>query len=278
MNVKLYNHNLVMVNINRNYLDYLNQFDNKVPQEYTNINAKKRPYIGIAFKINSLLYFIPLSSKKTKFFRLNNRIDFFKLDNGNLGAFNFNNMIPVKEKVILLFDVDNETDIKYKNLILKQLRYINRRANKIKRKAFRLYDKYINNKLDLNTKNRCCNFTLLEQKAKLYIPTLYVYQNKHNSKLELFTEENNSSDYNLVFTYNVSQNEIGKLPIDKYNDYINIINQIKHYYKDENSFTNKQLSKISDIGIEKATIELKEIAKSFNNQISIEQNNNIIKP
>ena len=168
MKDKIYNHNLVMVNIDKKYLDYLRNFDNRVPKEYINDNARRRPYIGIAFQINSLLYFIPLSSKKTKFFKLKNKIDFYKLDNGNLGAFNFNNMVPVSEKVIIIYNVDNEEDIKYKNLVLKQLRYINRRINKIKRKAFRIYDKFINDKLDRSTKNRCCNFKLLEEKCKMY--------------------------------------------------------------------------------------------------------------
>ena len=209
MTNKLYNHNLVMVNIDKDYLDYLRKFDNKVPQEYTNMGARKRPYIGIAFKINSLLYFIPLSSKKAKFFRLNNKIDFFKLDNGNLGAFNFNNMIPVKEKVILIFDVDNETDIKYKNLVLKQLRYVNRRINRIKRKAYRIYDKFVNNTLDINTKIRCCNYSLLEEKCKLYIPEFYIYQDREQGKLVVFNEEKTDERYNLYGKVEVPKEQIG---------------------------------------------------------------------
>lgn len=163
----IYNHNLIFVNIKNNYLNFLHQFDIKVPQEHT--NAKRRPFIGIVFNMRQILYFVPLASPKAKFKHLNNKVDFFKLRNGELGALNFNNMIPVNEQTIDIYDIDNEKDTKYKNLILKQARYLNRRQNDIKKKAYRLYEKFINNKLDINTKNRCCDFQLLEAKLLSYL-------------------------------------------------------------------------------------------------------------
>lgn len=54
--------------------------------------AKKQPFIGIVFNIGEILYFAPLTSPKPKFKKLNNKIDFYKLKNGELGAINFNNM------------------------------------------------------------------------------------------------------------------------------------------------------------------------------------------
>ena len=271
---------LKFYNIKDGYIDYLKQFDSNIM--VNSHNSIKRPYVGILISINDLLYYAPMISPKPKHVYMNNTIDFFKINNGKYGAINLNNMIPVNNKLIDLIDIKSikKYNLKYSQMLSNQYVWLNNNnnANIVIKRANRLYKLFVNHKLNINIKNRCCNFTLLEQKAQLYIPILYVYQNKQNSLLELFTEENNSSDYNLIYTYNVSQNEIGKLPIDKYNDYINTINQIKHYYKDENSFTSKQLSKISDIGIEKATIELKGIAKSFNNQISIKQNNNTLKP
>ena len=35
-------------------------------------------------------------------------LDFLKIDNGNLGAINFNNMLPVTEKNIIKLDLDKE--------------------------------------------------------------------------------------------------------------------------------------------------------------------------
>ena len=72
---------------------FLRTFDSRVPY---NADAKKlRPFIGILFRVHDIDYFAPLSSPKTKHRRLNDTIDFMKIDHGELGAINFNNMIPV---------------------------------------------------------------------------------------------------------------------------------------------------------------------------------------
>ena len=72
--------------------------------------------------------------------------------------------------------------------------------------------------------------------------------------------------------------EIAQLTIDKYNDYIDIINQIKHCYNDENSFIYNQLSRISDNHIDRAIKDLKDIDKTFDKHIQIEQRNNMLHP
>ena len=56
-----------------------------------------RPFIGILFKIENCEYFAPLSSPKPKQKTMKATIDFLKIKDGELGAVNFNNMIPVRE-------------------------------------------------------------------------------------------------------------------------------------------------------------------------------------
>ena len=160
-------HSFTIVNIKKEYLEYLYTFDNKVPKEH--IDSRKRPYIGIVFTIDDILYFAPLSSPKPKYKRLNNKIDFYKLKNGKLGAINFNNMIPVTENVIMPIDINNEPNKQYKRLLQSQIAVLNRIQNDIRKKAYRLYDKYVNNKLDTTTRSRCCDFKLLESKLFDYL-------------------------------------------------------------------------------------------------------------
>lgn len=160
-------HSFIIANINKDYLEYLYKFDNKVPQEHT--NSKKRPFVGVVFNIKEILYFVPLTSPKPKFEKLNNKIDFYKLKNGELGAINFNNMIPVNSELVDVYDFDNENDQKYKRLLQQQQFYLLRRQNEIRKKAYRLYDKFMNDKLDKSTKSRCCDFKLLETKLVDYI-------------------------------------------------------------------------------------------------------------
>lgn len=159
-------HSFFIANINENYLNYLYKIDNKVPKEHA--NSKKRPFIGVVFNINDILYFVPLTSPKPKFKKLHNKIDFYKLKNGELGAINFNNMIPVTKELVKVYNINNEQDQKYKRLIIEQLFFLLRRQNEIRKKAYRLYEKYINDKLDAGTKSRCCNFKLLENKLNDY--------------------------------------------------------------------------------------------------------------
>ena len=51
---------LKFYNIDNNYINYLYQFDNKVPYN----KDQKRPYIGIIIEVNNMKYFAPLFSPK----------------------------------------------------------------------------------------------------------------------------------------------------------------------------------------------------------------------
>ena len=106
-----------LVIIDKNYCDYLRKYDSKVPYNFD--KKQNRPFVGVLFKINNVSYFAPLSSPKPKHLKMHNAIDFLKIDNGNLGAINFNNMIPVKEKnttgILLNKQRTNDDDINIKN-------------------------------------------------------------------------------------------------------------------------------------------------------------------
>ena len=90
--------NLKIVRIDSNYCDFLRKYDNRVI--YNKNDKELRPFIGILFTIDDYEYFAPLSSPKPKHKKMKNTLDFFKIKDGELGAVNFNNMIPVKEKII----------------------------------------------------------------------------------------------------------------------------------------------------------------------------------
>ena len=79
--------------INEKYIRYLKKYDKKVPECFD--KKSNRPFIGIILNINNILYFAPFTSPKRKHLKMKNKIDFLKIDNGKLGAINFNNMIPV---------------------------------------------------------------------------------------------------------------------------------------------------------------------------------------
>ena len=132
-----------------------------------------RPFIGILFKIENCEYFAPLSSPKPKHKTMKATIDFLKIKDGELGAVNFNNMIPVRENNYAIVNLNkpafNESEQKYQKMLIEQLDWLNAHYRQIKSKSFKLYNLYINDKLPKNIKKRCCNFKLLEEKFKEYI-------------------------------------------------------------------------------------------------------------
>ena len=162
--------NLKIVRVNSDYCDHLRKYDNKV--SYNKFEKELRPFIGILFKIDTCEYFAPLSSPKPKHKKMKNTVDFFKIKNGELGAVNFNNMIPVNEKNYTLVDLNKETltlsELKYQRLLRQQLEWLNANYHQVKNKSFKLYQLYNNDKLPKNIKARCCDFKLLEDKCLEY--------------------------------------------------------------------------------------------------------------
>lgn len=164
------NEKLKIVKIDSNYCDYLRKYDKRVV--YNMGEKELRPFVGILFKINDLEYFAPLSSPKPKHLKMKNTIDFFKIKDGELGAINFNNMIPVNKENYQVINVNitrkNDKEIKYQELLKDQLNWLNENYIQVKNKSYKLYNLYKNDKLASNIKSRCCNFTLLEEISNNY--------------------------------------------------------------------------------------------------------------
>ena len=164
---------LYFITLTSNYLKYLGIYENKVSLK------ANRPFIGIVFKVNNKEYFAPLSSPKEKHKKMKTNIDFFKMDKGNLGIINFNNMIPVINNDICRNKLDlkmlskslNTDDIKYFRLLKNQLEYCEKNKNIILAKAEKIYNIFTKNleKLSESQKKmyrRVNNFKVLEHASK----------------------------------------------------------------------------------------------------------------
>ena len=134
--------------------------------------SENKTLIGILFKIDACEYFAPLSSPKIKHKTMKNTLDFIKIKGGELGALNFNNMIPVNRDNYSLVDLNRETltisEKKYQKLLREQLAWLNANYDQVKNKSFKLYELYNKGKLPQNIKSRCCDFKLLEEKCLKY--------------------------------------------------------------------------------------------------------------
>ena len=160
------------------YIQYLQQFDNRVLNHYGANYVKSRKYLGVLININDCDYIAPLSSPnpKTDYDKGVIRksiipiIRIIKLGKKAklLGTIKLTNMIPIYDSTVLnYYDVNNETDINYKNLVLDELRFIYANKNKIFHNAIKLYQQKINN-MSMGYIKNTVDFQLLEEKAKLY--------------------------------------------------------------------------------------------------------------
>ena len=146
--------NLKIVRVNSDYCDYLRKFDNKV--SYNKNIEELRPFIGVLFKIDYYEYFAPLSSPKVKHKTMKNTLDFFKIKEGDLGAVNFNNMIPVNQNNYSLIDLKRKTldieELKYQQLLIEQLNWLNSNYYQVMNKSYKLYQLYNKGRLPENIK------------------------------------------------------------------------------------------------------------------------------
>ena len=165
---------LYLFTVDNNYLNYLRTFDDKVLFNH----GIDRPYVGIILSLStpdgSINYFSPLSSPKKKHKTMKNNIDFIKIDSGNLGAINLNNMIPLVNNTYSKIDINSIKDKNYQILLSKQIRWIRSNKSNITSKAYSLYRKMAQddsslNSFELKVKSRCCNFSLLEDVANKYM-------------------------------------------------------------------------------------------------------------
>lgn len=154
---------LKFYNIDDEYIEYLYQFDKKVPY---NKNSK-RPYIGIVLEIKGTKYFAPMFSPKQQHSKYKANATHINIDN-NLGMIKLNNMIPVNEKDLRLIEFNKIQDRKYKNLLIQQNNFIQLNTDKIREMANKLYE-FVTVEKKAFFLQISCDFKLLEQKLKEYI-------------------------------------------------------------------------------------------------------------
>lgn len=123
------NKHLKLFKVNQDFLRYLKKYDSRIMDNSD--KKEKRPYLGIILTINSFDYLVPLTSPKPKHLTMKNQLDFLKINNGEYGAINFNNMFPIIKDIFQEKIINIEKDIKYKELLQNQLMWCNEVENKV---------------------------------------------------------------------------------------------------------------------------------------------------
>lgn len=152
---------LKLYKVSADYLDSIREIEPKV-----SLLKERRPFLGILITIDSNNYLAPLTSPKPKHKTMKNLEDFIKIDSGNYGAINLNNMIPVPEAKYEEININEEKDAFYKILLQNQLTWCNKNKEIIIKKAENLRNKKINNTLRKELNDRICDFEKLENFVK----------------------------------------------------------------------------------------------------------------
>lgn len=145
---------LKFYNIDENYLNYLHDYDYRVPLH--NYLEHNKFYCGIVLEIDKFKYFTPVSS-----FNQKQSTNILIIDNGEVkGSLRFCFMIPVIDNVISEKDFSKE-DKNYRDLLEKEYRFCKENEEQIKARALKVYK--IGTSLNHPLKKTCCDFKKLEE-------------------------------------------------------------------------------------------------------------------
>lgn len=134
-----------LYSVSDKYINYLRTFDTKVYDNKETSRKTTRKYLGIVLNINGLSYYIHLSSPKKSDYKNNNVrksiipiiriISNDETTNSQIlkGTLRLSNMIPVPENELILYEQKYEKNKNYRILIEKQLEFISKNKDLIKK-------------------------------------------------------------------------------------------------------------------------------------------------
>lgn len=168
---------LLLYTVSNDYIDYLIKFDNNIMYREGKGYINERKYVGVVLEINGYKYFAPLSSPKNSDYFYKNGLKQIRksiiplirlvtADGVLLSKVKLDSMIPVPDKCLTLYDYDNETDLKYKALVSKEIICLRKMRERILKNARVLYNQktkkyqnigYLNSTTDFKTLEAACD-------------------------------------------------------------------------------------------------------------------------
>jgi protein AbiQ len=160
--------------INSDYIDVLHDADNRVMLNKEQSDGS-RPYVGVIIPVAGIDYYAPLSSPKSKHLKMKNIQDIVKIQNGEYGIINLNNMIPALQNqatpinICRLMESSEMRDQKYGWLLNAQGVWCNKHSETIVQKANKLYRLITSGRGYESLRNRCCDYRKLEAEMARYV-------------------------------------------------------------------------------------------------------------
>ena len=153
--------------VDNNYIKYLQSEEIKI-RGFTRVpnmaypDGKQKLVCGIVLNINEFKYYVGLTSYKIQ---KSENILIVTSDKINpiKGSLRFNYMFPVPDNCLIKKQIYKETDYYYKNLLIKEYKFIKSKHQEILNKAKNIYDQITLKTASHNLLNNSCDFKILEQ-------------------------------------------------------------------------------------------------------------------
>lgn len=157
--------------IDEKYNNYLQEYEKSIRgiTKVPNIRYKDRNKFafGAVLEINDIKYYVSISSFSKK--QEANILIRISGDRKEIkGSLRFNYMVPVPEQCIKRLVIKDIKDKKYRELLNKEYRFCMDNAERIQKKADKIYKMVIENRKQILTDNSCA-FKILEDAYQEYI-------------------------------------------------------------------------------------------------------------
>lgn len=157
--------------IDESYISYLQKYEKekrgvtKVPNiKYADRNKFA---FGAVMEVNGVKYYVSVSS-----FNKSQEANILIRVPGDAqeikGSLRFNYMVPVPENCLTRLSIKDVEDKNYRNLLNKEYRFCQNNADRIQKKAEKIYNMVISNRKQVLTDNSC-DFKILEEAYNKYI-------------------------------------------------------------------------------------------------------------
>ncbi len=167
-----------LYSVSDEYIDYLravfpNVYSNK---ETTRVHTRK--YVGIVLRLENYHYYIPMSSPKESDYQIAGEKKVIKksiipiirivVKNSRgqkelKGTLRISHMIPVPPSELQLYDIENEPDDTYKDLVQNEIIFIRKNQDKIHANAKLLYKQKTENDLSAGYVKAALEYKALEK-------------------------------------------------------------------------------------------------------------------
>ena len=166
-----------LYSVSDEYIEWLRKENPNVYSNKINARTHTRKYLGVVIRIDKYNYYIPMSSPKESDYQIAGDRKVIKKSivpivrivvKGSTGekelkgTLRISHMIPVPTTELLLYDLENETDSTYKDLVQNEMIFIRKNRQKIMSYAELLYKQKSENELSAGYVKSALDFRRLE--------------------------------------------------------------------------------------------------------------------